>query len=137
MKSITAGGALAMVVLGTLAGCADTPDPTGDRARVAPPGVVDSAPADTRVLDLGDGTAVWLTAGRVGRARTGGSCRERGIELRKGDSRVTVPLLYTLDIPVVVDGKVVASLASDCVSGQNYSIDAVTGQPTKLERRTR
>lgn len=111
--------------------------PTATRDTAAAARVVDSAPPDTHILDLADRTEVWLTAGRVGRGPTGAPCLERGIQLRRGPLRIQVPLLYTSELPVVIGGKLVASLSTDCVSGQRYTIDAVTGYPTKRERADR
>ena len=124
-----------LVVL--LPGCQRTSSPAATLDTTASARVVDSAPADTHILDLADSTEVWLTAGRVGRGPTGAPCLERGLQLRKGPLRIQVPLLYTSELPVVVRGKLVASLSTDCVSGQLYTIDAATGYPTKRERASR
>ena len=80
---------------------------------------------------------MWLTVGRVGRGPTGAPCLERGVQLRKGALRKPVPLLYTRELPVVVGGKLVASLSTNCVSGDEYTIDPRTAQPTKRERPSR
>ena len=98
---------------------------------------LDSIVPDTHILDLADGTAVWLIPGRVGRAENGGSCLERGIQLRKGPLKMTVPLLYTSSLPDVIDGKLVATISNSCVTGDRYTIDPATAQPTKLESRAR
>lgn len=98
---------------------------------------VDSFPPDTHILDLSDGTEVWLTVGRVGQGPNGTTCLERGVQLRKGPLKMPVPLMYTSKLPVVVNGKLVASLSTNCVSGDDYSIDPKTAQPTKLERAGR
>ena len=95
---------------------------------------VDSFPPDTHILDLQDGTEVWLTTGRVGQGPNGTTCLERGVQLRKGPLKMPVPLMYTSKLPVVVGGKLVASLSTNCVSGDDYSIDSKTAQPTKVER---
>ena len=123
---------LGLLVL--LPGCGRPAAPAATLDTAASARVVDSAPADTHILDLADSTEVWLTVGRVGRGPTGAPCLERGIQLRKGPLRIPVPLLYTSELPVVVRGKLVASLSTNCVSGDDYSVDARTGQPTKLER---
>jgi hypothetical protein len=95
---------------------------------------IDSFPPDTHILDLDDGTEVWLTVGRVGQGPNGTTCIERGVQLRKGPLKMPVPLLYTSKLPVVLNGKVVASLSTNCISGDDYAIDPKTAQPTKLER---
>ena len=117
-----------------LSACQRAPAPGMTRDSAATARVVDSAPPDTHILDFDDGTEVWLTAGRVGRGPTGAPCLERGIQLRKGPLRMSVPLLYTSQLPVVIHGRLVASLSTNCVSGDDYAIDPRTAQPTKLER---
>ncbi len=120
-----------------LPACQRAASPSATRDSAAAARVVDSTPPDIHILDLQDSTEVWLTAGRVGRGPTGAPCLERGIQLRKGPLRIQVPLLYTSVLPVVVGGKLVASLSNNCVSGQMYTIDAATGYPTKRERAGR
>jgi hypothetical protein len=131
---------LPSLLLVLVAGCdspAATPSGSHTAATPAETRTIDSVVPDTHILDLADSTEVWLIPGRVARAGNGAPCLERGLQLRKGPLKITVPLLYTSALPVVVDGKLIASVSNNCVSGQMYSIDAVTGQPTKWERRSR
>jgi hypothetical protein len=124
---------LALVLL--LAGCQRpaTPAPPSNATAGASAPAVDSFPPDTHILDLDDGTEVWLTVGRVGQGPNGTTCLERGVQLRRGPLKMPVPLLYTSKLPVVLNGKIVASLSTNCVSGDDYAIDPKTAQPTKLE----
>jgi len=117
-----------------LPACQRAASPATTRDSTATARVVDSAPPTTHILDLQDGTEVWFTVGRVGHGPTGAPCLERGIQLRKGPLKMPVPLLYTSALPVVVRGKLVASLSTGCVSGDEYSIDLKTAQPTRIER---
>jgi hypothetical protein len=91
-------------------------------------------PADTMAFRMKEGTEVWLTAGRVGRGTDGVACRERGVELRKGEVRKVVPLLYVTTAPRDRNDSLFARLSTDCVSTGTYSIDIVSGQPTPFER---
>lgn len=122
MKALT-------LILGTLACTRPAPAP-------APPHAP-SAPLDSLVLTLPDSTEVWLVKGRSATSGDGGECLERGLELRKGPRTIPVPLLYTSTLPEVVNGKLVARLSKDCVSGASYSIDTQTGQPTLMPAQGR
>ena len=126
---------LACLLAGTLVACDATPRPAAES--IAIPVGADAVPADTHVLDLADGTEVWLTAGRMGKRASGEECRERGIALRKEGRHLIVPLLYTLESPARQGGKLVAVLASDCVSGAAYLIDPLTGQPSRRVQASR
>jgi hypothetical protein len=123
-----------LALISLLCACQKPASPASAPDSAAMARVVDSAPPDTHILDLSDGTEVWFTVGRVGHGPTGAPCLERGIQLRKGPLKMPVPLLYTSEMPVVLNGKLVASLSTNCVSGDDYSIDPKTAQPTKLER---
>ena len=92
-----------------------------------------SAPADSPVLTLGDGATVWYTHARESRAADGTACVERGLEIRRGATRVAVPLLYTRDIPAALgDSAIEARLYLDCAPGDRYRVDTRTGQPTPI-----
>lgn len=115
------------------------PAPAGSPPAAAPPvgRAIDSLVPDTHLFDLADRTEVWLIPGRVARSASGTPCLERGIQLRKGPLKITVPLLFTSAPPEEVDGMLVAVISNDCVLGDRYRIDVATGQPTKLESRAR
>ena len=106
----------------------DTP---ADSAAAAAP-----APPDSLALSLGDGIEVWYTMAREADSAGGTPCLERTLEIRHpGGTRVGVPLLYTRDMPKVVnDSTLEARLSGDCVPGERYRIDIRSGRPTPVRR---
>ena len=132
--------AAAAVTLAVLAACKDAPTPQAGAPATL--GAADTSSAmvptpETHLFDLADSTQVWLVTGRQAHSGTGGTCLEQGIQLRKGSLKIPVPLLYTSTMPEVVNGKLVAKLSKDCVSGASYAIDPKTGQPTLLTPASR
>ena len=94
---------------------------------------VAAAPADSLVLTLGSGTTVWYTLAREARADGGTPCVERGLEVRRGGTRVAVPLLYTRDIPTEADDSTLeVRLYLHCAPGDRYRVNTRTGQPTPV-----
>jgi hypothetical protein len=78
---------------------------------------------------------VWFTLAREGTAADGTRCIDRAIELRRGATRVRVPLLYTGSAPELVnDSTLRARLSSRCVPGDPYLVDLRSGRPVR-ERR--
>lgn len=129
---------LALFVL--LAGCKEAPSPqAGAPATIAADDTSSAMvpTAETHLFDMPDSTQVWMVTGREAHASGGERCIERGIQLRKGPFKIPVPLLYTSTLPEIVNGKLVARLSKDCVSGASYSIDTKTGQPTLLAPASR
>lgn len=60
---------------------------------------------------------------------------ERGLEIRDGTRRTPVPLLYTRDVPRVVnDSTVSARLWTACMPGPEYRVNLRTGQPVRGAR---
>ena len=92
------------------------------------------APPDSLALSLADGIQVWYTMAREADSAGGGRCLERTLEIRHpGGTRVGVPLLYTRDLPKVVDDSTLeARLSGDCVPGDRYRIDVRSGRPTPV-----
>jgi hypothetical protein len=83
---------------------------------------------------LADSTEVWQVAGRADTASTGEVCTERLLELRRGDRRLPVPLLYTTMVPTVIDDTTLrAALSRHCAVQAWYRVDIRTGLP-KPER---
>ncbi len=90
------------------------------------------APADTMVLTAPGGRSIWLTAGRTASDASGKSCHERTIEIRSDRGTIRVPLLYTGDIPVLVnDSTIEARLWLHCVAGDPHRVNLATGQPIR------
>ena len=130
----------AIAALAFVAACKDAPTPqAGAPATLAADDTSSMMvpTPETHLFDLADSTQVWMVTGREAHASGGEQCIERGIQLRKGPLKIPVPLLYTSTLPEVVDGKLVARLSKDCVSGATYSIDPKTGQPTLIAPASR
>jgi hypothetical protein len=122
----------ARVLLGALVfagvGCADRPSnaaiPGGERASPPPP-------ADSLVATAPGGAEVWFTLARLDSA-DGRHCVDRTIEIRRGGTRVPVPLLYTGTSPEILnDTTLRARLSNGCVPGDAYLVDLRTGRPVR------
>jgi hypothetical protein len=111
-----------------LIACRPKLDQGGEPTNV-PPAVVGTA--DSLVLMLPDSTEVWLVKGREGIGADGSTCLERGVQLRKGERRDLVPLLYTREAPRLLDGRLTATLSNRCADVATYTIDVTTAQPTR------
>jgi hypothetical protein len=91
-----------------------------------------SASRDSLVLSGDDGVEVWFTSGRAARSAEGKDCWERGLEIRRGETRVMVPLLYTGAAPVLVnDTTMRAQLWTHCKPTDSYLVDLRSGQPIR------
>jgi hypothetical protein len=89
--------------------------------------------SDSLVMRLPDSVEVWYSGGMLDTAASGASCSERSVEIRRGGSRIPVPLLYTFGAMDVVDDTLVrASLMRDCVPVDTYLINTKTGQPRRV-----
>jgi hypothetical protein len=97
-------------------------------AEVARPAV----PADSLVATAPGGVEVWFTLSREGKAADGTTCTDRTMEIRRGGTRVQVPLLYTATAPELVnDSTIRARLSNRCVPGDAYLVDLRTGHPVR------
>jgi hypothetical protein len=75
---------------------------------------------------------IWFTLAREGVAADGSRCIDRTIEIRRGSSRVQVPLLYTGAPPELVnDSTIRARLSNQCVPGDAYLVDLRSGRPVR------
>jgi hypothetical protein len=100
--------------------------------RHPPPANADqaSAPSDSLILSNEGGVEVWFTLARTAHASDGTECVERGLEIRRGSTRVPVPLLYTGERPTLVnDSTVRAVLWNHCQPLAPYLVDLRTGRP--------
>lgn len=103
-----------------------------ERAAAARESGSTSESMDSLVLSSADGVEVWFTSGRVARGADGRQCMERGLEIRRGGTRVTVPLLYTAVPPVLVDDTTMrAQLWTHCSPMDSYLVDLRSGQPIR------
>ncbi|HEU4828799.1 MAG TPA: hypothetical protein VFT04_06360 [Gemmatimonadales bacterium] len=120
----------AAVLAGILAcGGERTPETAASAGDPVPP----PAPADSLVLAVG-GATVWHTLSRGDTNPAGEPCLERTLEIRRdGAPPVRVPLLYTRDVPRIIDDSTLeARVYLDCTPGDRYRIDMRTGQPTPI-----
>ncbi len=92
------------------------------------------APAESLVAS-GPGVEIWFTLSRPGVAPDGAHCTDRAIELRRGATRIPVPLLYTSDAPRILnDSTAQAILFTKCVASDTYLVDLRSGRPTREHR---
>lgn len=105
----------------------------GNRApatdRPSPPDQVADPPSDSLVLATGTGVEVWYSLARSARAPDGSPCIERGLEIRRGQRRIQVPLLYTGETPTLLnDSTMRAVLWTNCRAGNVYLVDLTSGR---------
>jgi hypothetical protein len=92
----------------------------------------DSAPPDSLVATAPGGVQIWFTLARRATSPDGVPCVDRTIEIRRGDTRVQVPLLYTGTPPELVnDSTLRARLSNQCRPGDAYLVDLRTGRPVR------
>jgi hypothetical protein len=114
------------ILLGLLGGCRPEQE---SHARDDTSGL---AQADSLVVSGENDLEVWFTLRRAGRAADGTSCVERGLEIRRGGTRVPVPLLYTGSAPVLLDQSTMrAELWNHCRPVATYLVDLRSGQPVR------
>ncbi len=92
------------------------------------------APAlgDSLVATAPGGVEIWFTLSREGKAADGTPCTDRTMEIRRGDTRVPVPLLYTGAAPELVnDSTIRARLSNLCAPGDAYLVDLRSGRPVR------
>lgn len=112
----------------TAGACEKPRSDAGTPAAVPPP----SAPADSLVATAPGGVEIWFTLARVGQAADGSSCTDRTMEIRRGDRKIPIPLLYTGAPPEIVNDTTLRARLSDrCVPGDTYLVDLRTGQPVR------
>jgi hypothetical protein len=89
-------------------------------------------PQDSLVATAPGGVEIWFTLAREGLAADGSRCVDRAIEIRRGDSRVQVPLLYTGTAPELLDDSTMrARLSNQCAPGDTYLVDLRSGRPVR------
>jgi hypothetical protein len=123
LRSVIACGVLAPTIACNTRD-AETPEQGGAEVVRAP------APADSLVATAPGGVEVWFTLSREGKAADGTACTDRTMEIRRGGTRIQVPLLYTGTAPELVnDSTIRARLSNRCVPGDAYLVDLRTGRP--------
>lgn len=97
-----------------------------------------SKPSDSLVISNADGVQVWFTLARAAQGADGKTCVERGLEIRRGETRVQVPLLYTGTPPILLDDSTMrAMLWNHCRPIDAYRVDLRSGRPLRENVRTR
>jgi hypothetical protein len=75
---------------------------------------------------------IWFTLAREGKAADGTPCTDRAVEIRRGGTRVQVPLLYTGTTPEILDDTTMrARLSERCAPGDAYLVDLRSGRPVR------
>jgi hypothetical protein len=91
-----------------------------------------AGPADSLVATAPGGVEIWFTLAREGKGPDGATCTDRTLEIRRGDNRVPVPLLYTGSAPEIVnDTTMRARLSDQCAPGDAYLVNLRTGRPVR------
>ena len=91
--------------------------------------------SDSLVVSGPGGVEIWYTHSRAGKRADGSECLDRAIEIRRGDKRIPVPLLYTGETPRIVnDSTARAILYTGCRAGDAYLVDLRNGRPTREHR---
>jgi hypothetical protein len=91
-----------------------------------------SEPAESLVLSSREGVEIWFTLTRNAKATDGTQCQERALEIRRGGTRVQVPLLYTGDPPVLLDDTTLRALLwNHCKAVDAYLVDLRSGRPVR------
>jgi hypothetical protein len=117
----------ALLLLVALAGACRAKERARPQDDAATPSVHDSLVATSE-----EGLEVWFTLTRVGRAPDGSSCVERGLEIRRGGTRIQVPLLYTGSAPVLLNQSTMrAELWNHCRPVGTYLVDLQSGRPVR------
>jgi hypothetical protein len=125
--------ALLGALLGQAVGCGGREE---TRASDADTASADAAgPADSLVATAPGGTEIWFTLAREGKAADGKTCIDRALEIRRGGTRIQVPLLYTGTAPEIVNDTTMRARLSDrCAPGDIYLVDLRTGRPVREPR---
>ena len=112
----------------------EAPSATARPPVAAPEGPVPASlhVADSLVLGTPGGSQVWFTDAREAHAATGEKCLERVLEIRAPGDTVRVPLLYTGEVPELVDDTTLrAHTWRDCAATDPYLVDIRTGRPRR------
>jgi hypothetical protein len=125
----------AIVVVAVLTGaCGEAPPVPAADARADSVAARFPSVPDSLVLTAPDGTEVWFTQARRGIDSAGGTCLERGLEIRREGTRTLVPLLMTGTAPELRDDSTFrARIWLNCRPGNAYDVDLRTGRPTRVQ----
>jgi hypothetical protein len=122
-------GAVVAVLAACASGCGGREETRSADSAVA---TQPAAPADSLVATAPGGVEIWFTLAREGKGPDGSTCTDRTLEIRRGDSRIPVPLLYTGTTPEIVnDTTMRARLSDHCAPGDAYLVNLRTGRPVR------
>ena len=118
------------LALAGLAACS-RPDPPG-RAAATDAATRDSLRSpESLALRAPENVEIWFTMARDATDSTGTPCVERVMEIRRGSTRIPIPLLYTGEAPLLVnDSTIQTHIWLHCRPGNLYRVHLKTGQPT-------
>lgn len=117
------------VIVPVLLACGSRPEERPTAAVTSPPF---EEPADSLIGTTTKGVEIWFTMAREARGADGKQCLERGLEIRHGETRVKVPLLYTGAPPILInDSTMRAVLWTHCKAGDSYLVDLRSGRPVR------
>jgi hypothetical protein len=123
---------MAPLVTGALLACGGRELKQETSSSDSTPAASPAKPRDSLVATAPGGVEIWFTLAREGQAEDGSRCIDRTLEIRQGDKRVPVPLLYTASAPQMVnDSTIRARLSSRCKPGDTYLVNLRTGRPTR------
>jgi hypothetical protein len=118
------------VLLGLLSCGRERPAESGE----ADAGPAAAAPAESLALRTPAGIEVWFTAARPAVDSAGSACVERVMEIRQEGRRMAIPLLYTGQVPRLVDDSTIeAPIWLHCRPGNVYRVSLRTGQPVRIK----
>jgi hypothetical protein len=99
---------------------------------VAAPAAPPKAP-DSLALTAPNGVEVWFTGVRSATDSAGMACTERVMEIRRDGRRIAIPLLYTGQVPRLVnDSTLEVPIWLHCRPGNVYQVSLTTGQPLRV-----
>jgi len=114
-------------MVGAILGCDRRP-----ATPAAQPPSAEREVSDSLVLSGSSGVEVWYTLLRQGHRPDGSRCTERGLEIRRGNRRTPVPLLYTGEKPTLLNDSIMrAVLWTNCRPGDVYLVNLKTGHPVR------
>ena len=89
-------------------------------------------PPESLASALRPGQEIWFTLSRNAQSPDGKPCVERGLEIRTTGKRIPIPLLYTREVPVLLnDSTLRAKLYTNCGAIASYRVDLRSGRPVR------
>ena len=130
MRARTRFGA-AVLVAAALGGMACGRQPSPPAAADTASTATTARSADSLVATAPGGAEIWFTLSRTD-SGDAGRCTARAVEIRRGGTRIPVPLLYTSAAPEILsDTSFRARLSDHCRPGDSYLVDLRTGRPVR------